>query len=241
MLTKNSIQQSESDMKTTLFPARVAPVIPVTGQAGFPVARIFCVGRNYAAHAAEMGQEVDRESPFYFTKSAHAVLLSGQDMPYPPRTNDLHHEMELVVAIGEEARDIAIADAFSIVTGYACGLDMTRRDLQAAAKDKRRPWDTGKDFDNAAIIAPITPAGQVADLASLPITLTVNGEMRQTAILSDMVWSVPEIIADLSTLYTLMPGDLIMTGTPAGVGAVVRGDLMEGRIGDLAPVIARVV
>ncbi len=228
-------------MKTTLFPARVTPVIPVTGHAGFPVARIFCVGRNYAAHAAEMGQEVDRESPFYFTKSAHALLLSGQDMPYPPRTNDLHHEMELVVAIGEQARNIATGDALGIVTGYACGLDMTRRDLQAAAKDKRRPWDTGKDFDNAAIIAPITPADQVADLASLPITLTVNGEIRQNAVLSDMVWSVPEIIADLSTLYTLMPGDLIMTGTPAGVGAVVRGDLMEGRISDLAPVIARVV
>ncbi|WP_019955050.1 fumarylacetoacetate hydrolase family protein [Yoonia vestfoldensis] len=228
-------------MTDTLFPPRPAPVVPVTGAAGFPVGRIFCVGRNYAAHAAEMGHEVDREAPFYFTKSAHAVLLSGQDMPYPPRTNDLHHEMELVVAIRAEARDIAIADALDIVVGYACGLDMTRRDLQAQAKDKRRPWDTGKDFDHAAIIAPITPAADVADLASLPITLAVNGEIRQSALLSDMVWSVPEIIADLSTLYTLMPGDLIMTGTPAGVGAVVRGDLMEGRIGDLAPVTARVV
>ncbi len=228
-------------MTNTLFPPRPAPVVPVTGAAGFPVGRIFCVGRNYAAHAAEMGHEVDREAPFYFTKSAHAVLLSGEDMPYPPRTNDLHHEMELVVAIGGQARDIAIADALDIVVGYACGLDMTRRDLQAQAKDKRRPWDTGKDFDHSAIIAPITPAADVPDLASLPITLAVNGEIRQSALLSDMVWSVPEIIADLSTLYTLLPGDLIMTGTPAGVGAVVRGDLMEGRIGDLAPVTARVV
>lgn len=228
-------------MSDTLFPPRPSPVIPVIGKAGFPVGRIFCVGRNYAAHAAEMGHAVDRDAPFYFTKSAHAVLLSGHDMPYPPRTDDLHHEMELVVAIGAQARDIAIADALQIVTGYACGLDMTRRDLQAEAKDKRRPWDVGKDFENAAIIAPVTLANQVADLASLPITLAVNGQIRQTAMLSDMVWSVPEIIADLSTLYTLMPGDLIMTGTPAGVGAVVRGDLIEGRIGDLAPVIANVV
>lgn len=187
-------------MSDTLFPPRPSPVIPVIGKAGFPVGRIFCVGRNYAAHAAEMGHAVDRDAPFYFTKSAHAVLLSGHDMPYPPRTDDLHHEMELVVAIGAQARDIAIADALHIVTGYACGLDMTRRDLQAAAKDKRRPWDVGKDFENAAIIAPVTPANLVADLASLPITLAVNGQIRQMAMLSDMVWSVPEIIADLSTL-----------------------------------------
>lgn len=228
-------------MPDTLFSPRAAPVIPVAGGAGFPVARIFCVGRNYAAHAAEMGHEVDREAPFYFTKSAHAVLLSGQDMPYPPRTQDLHHEMELVVAIGAEATNISTADAMKIVVGYGCGLDMTRRDLQAAAKDKRRPWDTGKDFDNAAIIAPLTPAADMPDLADLPITLTVNGEIRQQAVLADMVWSVAEIIADLSTLYTLMPGDLIMTGTPAGVGPVVRGDLMEGRIGDLTPLVTRVV
>ncbi|MBQ2259922.1 MAG: fumarylacetoacetate hydrolase family protein [Loktanella sp.] len=228
-------------MPDTLFSPRAAPVIPVAGGAGFPVARIFCVGRNYAAHAAEMGHEVDREAPFYFTKSAHAVLLSGQDMPYPPRTQDLHHEMELVVAIGAEATNISTADAMKIVVGYGCGLDMTRRDLQAAAKDKRRPWDTGKDFDNAAIIAPLTPAAEMPDLADLPITLAVNGEIRQEAVLADMVWSVAEIIADLSTLYTLMPGDLIMTGTPAGVGPVVRGDLMEGRIGDLTPLVTRVV
>ncbi|MFN3664044.1 fumarylacetoacetate hydrolase family protein [Yoonia sp.] len=229
-------------MSLTIFPPRPAPVVPVVGgTGGFPVARIFCVGRNYAGHAAEMGHEVDREAPFYFTKSAHAVLLSGQDMPYPPRTQDLHHEMELVVAIGAEATDISQSDAMGIIAGYACGLDMTRRDLQAAAKDKRRPWDTGKDFDNAAIIAAITPAADMPDLADLPIMLSVNGETRQQAVLADMVWSVAEIIADLSTLYKLMPGDLIMTGTPAGVGPVVRGDLMEGRIGDLAPVIVRVV
>jgi fumarylpyruvate hydrolase len=239
-------------MSDMIFPARPVPQIPLTGDgtfpAGkitggktFPVGKIFCVGRNYAAHAAEMGHEVDREAPFYFTKSAHTYLPSGQDMPYPPRTNDLHHEMELVVAIGARAQDISVDDAMGVVLGYACGLDMTRRDLQAAAKDKRRPWDTGKDFDNAAIIAPITPASAMPDLAQVPITLHVNGALRQSAFLGDMVWSIAEIIADLSTLYTLLPGDLIMTGTPAGVGPVQRGDLMEGRIGDLAPVVSRII
>ena len=228
-------------MSDTLFPPRPTPIVPVRGQAGFPVARIFCVGRNYAAHAAEMGHEVDREAPFYFTKSAHSVLLSGQDMPYPPRTNDLHHEMELVVAIGAEAREIAITDAVDVVLGYACGLDMTRRDLQAQAKDKRRPWDTGKDFENAAIIGPITPAADMGPLGAQRIQLTVNGLVTQEALLSDMVWSVPEIIADLSTLYTLEPGDLIMTGTPAGVGPVVPGDVLRGTIGDLDPVETRIV
>lgn len=228
-------------MSDTLFPPRPTPVVPVRGSLGFPVARIFCVGRNYAAHALEMGNEVDREAPFYFTKSAHAVLLSGHDMPYPPRTQDLHHEMELVVAIGATARDIAAADAMDVVTGYACGLDMTRRDLQAQAKDKRRPWDVGKDFENAAIIAPITPADQVGPLDGLPIRLTVNGDVTQDAHLSDMIWSVPEIIGDLSTLYTLQPGDLIMTGTPAGVGPVVAGDVLHGTIGDLDPVQTRII
>ena len=228
-------------MTDTAFPPRPTPVIPVTDRPGFPVARIFCVGRNYAAHAAEMGHAVDREAPFYFTKSAHAVLLSGQDMPYPPRTSDLHHEMELVVAIGGNAQEISKDDAMDVVFGYACGLDMTRRDLQAAAKDKRRPWDTGKDFENAAVIAPITPKDDVGALGGLKIQLLVNDMVHQEAILADMVWSVPEIIADLSTLYSLGPGDLIMTGTPAGVGPVVPGDVLHGTIGDLAPVTTRIV
>ncbi|MEO1638118.1 MAG: fumarylacetoacetate hydrolase family protein [Pseudomonadota bacterium] len=227
-------------MTKLLFPPRATPVLPI-GAGGFPLARVFCVGRNYAAHAAEMGHEVDREAPFYFTKSAHAYLPSGQDMPYPPRTADLHHEMELTVAIGETAKDIPVADAMQVIVGYGCGLDMTRRDLQAAAKEKRRPWDTGKDFDNAAIMAPLTPVAEVGDLENLPITLDVNGDRRQKAVLGDMVWSVAEIIADLSTLYTLMPGDLIMTGTPAGVGPVVKGDVLRGQIGDFAPVETRIV
>ncbi len=228
-------------MTETIFPARPTPVIPVQGGGGFPVGRIFCVGRNYADHAAEMGHEVDREAPFYFTKSAHAVLLSGHDMPYPPRTADLHHEMELVVAIGGTARDIPEADAMDMVFGFGCGLDMTRRDLQAAAKEKRRPWDTGKDFDNAAIIAPLTPKTDNADLGELTIRLDVNGVTRQLAKLADMVWTIPEIIADLSSLYTLHAGDLIMTGTPAGVGPVVRGDVLRGTIGDFAPVETKII
>lgn len=228
-------------MTETVFPPREVPVIPVRGAAGFPVGRIFCVGRNYADHAAEMGHEVDREAPFYFTKSAHAVLLSGQDMPYPPRTQDLHHEMELVVAIGAKAKDIAEGDAMDVVFGYGCGLDMTRRDLQAAAKAKRRPWDTGKDFDNAAIIAPLTSKADDNDIGELAITLTVNGTIRQQAKLADMVWSIPEIITDLSTLYTLHPGDLIMTGTPAGVGPVVPGDALRGTIGDFAAVETTII
>ncbi|MEJ6402433.1 fumarylacetoacetate hydrolase family protein [Yoonia sp. 2307UL14-13] len=228
-------------MTETAFPPRQTPVIPIAGGSGFPVARIFCVGRNYAAHAAEMGHDVDREAPFYFTKSAHAVLLSGHDMPYPPRTSDLHHEMELVMAIGGDAHDIGKADAMDVVLGYACGLDMTRRDLQAAAKEKRRPWDTGKDFENAAIIAPIKPKDEMTAWGGAKIQLTVNDLVRQEALLSDMVWSVREIIADLSTLYTLGPGDLIMTGTPAGVGPVTPGDVLRGTIDDLASVTTRIV
>lgn len=233
--------KQRASMSDTLFPPRPTPVIPVRGMAGFPVARIFCVGRNYAAHAIEMGNEVDREAPFYFTKSAHAVLLSGQDMSYPPRTDDLHHEMELVIAIGAQARDVAVGDAMDVVLGYACGLDMTRRDLQAQAKEKRRPWDTGKDFENAAIIAPITPADQMGTPGPQSIRLTVNDQVTQDAILSDMIWSVPEIIADLSTLYTLQPGDLIMTGTPAGVGPVMPGDVLSGTIGNLDPVTTKII
>lgn len=203
-----------------------APVsLAIAGEAArFPVRRIFCVGRNYAEHAAEMGNEVDREAPFYFTKSPAAVIGSGALVPYPPGTADFHHEMELVVVLGEGAE----------IFGYACGLDMTRRDLQAAAKDKRRPWDTGKDFDNSAVIGSIsrdfTPADQ-------PITLAVNGAQRQSGKLSDMVWSVPEIVAHLATLYRLEAGDVIFTGTPAGVGAVQPGDVIEGRIEGLSPVL----
>jgi fumarylpyruvate hydrolase len=215
--------------------------LPIAGAADrFPVRRIFCVGRNYAAHAAEMGNEVDRDAPFYFTKSAHALLQSGQDMPYPQATHDLHHEIELVVAIGPSVGlTNPPADEVAIF-GYAVGLDMTRRDLQAAAKDGRKPWDTGKDFENAAIIGAITPAeGALLDAAH--IRLYVNGDLRQTGPLSDMIHSVKAIIAHLSTLYHLRSGDLIMTGTPAGVAAVVRGDKLVGIVDGLEPVTTTIV
>ncbi|WP_394152788.1 fumarylacetoacetate hydrolase family protein [Loktanella salsilacus] len=217
------------------------PSLPIAGAADrFPVRRIFCVGRNYAAHAAEMGNAVETDAPFYFTKSAHALLQAGQDMPYPQATRDLHHEVELVVAIGQSVGlTNPPADEVAIF-GYAVGLDMTRRDLQAAAKDGRKPWDTGKDFENAAIIGAITPAeGALLDAAQ--IRLDVNGQMRQSAPLSDMIHSVKAIIAHLSTLYHLRSGDLIMTGTPAGVGAVQRGDKLSGSIDGLEPVTTTIV
>ncbi|WP_386681122.1 fumarylacetoacetate hydrolase family protein [Loktanella sp. R86503] len=217
------------------------PSLPIAGAADrFPVRRIFCVGRNYAAHAAEMGNAVETDAPFYFTKSAHALLQAGQDMPYPQATRDLHHEVELVVAIGQSVGlTNPPADEVAIF-GYAVGLDMTRRDLQAAAKDGRKPWDTGKDFENAAIIGAITPAeGALLDAAQ--IRLDVNGQMRQSAPLSDMIHSVKAIITHLSTLYHLRSGDLIMTGTPAGVGAVQRGDKLSGSIDGLEPVTTTIV
>jgi fumarylpyruvate hydrolase len=225
-------------MTATLFPPRPVPVLPVAdGGPGFPVARIFCVGRNYADHAAEMGAEVDREAPFYFTKSAHAVLAPGADLPYPPGTRDLHHEVELVACL---TGSVDPAAPLAAVSHYAVGLDMTRRDLQAVAKDKRRPWDTAKDFEGSAIIAPLAPASW-----GIPgpqrMTLHVNGALRQDTRLAAMVWTLPEILIHISTLYTLGPGDMVMTGTPAGVAAVRRGDVMDARIDGLPPLSVRVV
>ena len=187
-----------------IFAAPDLPVAAIAGStSGFPVRRIFCVGRNYAAHAAEMGNEVDREAPFYFTKSAHALCASGSTIPYPPGTQDCHYEMEFVVAIGQPAFRVTKADAMAAVWGYGCGIDLTRRDLQAAAKDKRRPWDLGKDFENAAILAPLSPAVDFGEIDAQSIELRRNGETVQAALLSDMVWSVPEIIAHLSGFYHL--------------------------------------
>ena len=211
-------------MSDYLFAPQLQPSLPIRGQTSlYPVGRIFCVGRNYAAHAAEMGGEVDREAPFYFTKSAQHLAQSGATLPYPPGTSDLHHEVELVVAIGKVAFRVSVQDAASCVYGYAVGLDMTWRDLQGAAKDKRRPWDTGKDFEGSAVIGQLTPGPMPTH-----ISLTVNGAERQATPLSDMVWDVPHLIGHLSTLYHLAPGDLIMTGTPAGVGPVQPGDVLVG-------------
>lgn len=224
-------------MTDLLFEAPALPTLPVAGQsARYPVRRIFCVGRNYAEHAKEMGAEVDRESPVYFTKSAFALAASGSALPYPPGTEDLHHEVELTVALGAPLFRASEAEAAAAVFGYAVGLDMTRRDLQAAAKAKRHPWDTGKDFEGSAIIAGITPAATFGAVADQPIALTVNGAPRQGSGLGEMIWSVPALLAHLSTLYHLGPGDLVMTGTPSGVGAVGPGDVLEGTIAGLAPV-----
>jgi fumarylpyruvate hydrolase len=205
-----------------------------TGQA-FPVRRVYCVGRNYEAHAREMGKDPDREPPFFFTKWADTVVPSGGDVAYPPQTNNFHYEAELVLAIGEGGRNIAAENALDHVYGYATGLDMTRRDLQFAARDKGRPWDTGKNFDQASPLGTIHPASEVGHIASGAITLTVNGETKQSADIADLIWPVPDIIRFLSELYRLEPGDIIYTGTPAGVGAVVPGDKIVVSIAGLDP------
>lgn len=222
---------------STLFDLPACPAVPVAGDAArFPVRRIFCVGRNYAAHAREMGAEPDREAPFYFTKSPWAICASGATVPYPPGTANCHYEVELVVAIGAPAFRVTEAEALSAVLGYACGFDMTRRDLQNAAKDQGRPWDFGKDFENAAVMGPITRAAAFGTVGAQAIRLTQNGVLKQEAVLSDLIFSVPELIAHLSTFYHLEPGDLLYTGTPAGVGPVAAGDRLVGTIDGLAPV-----
>lgn len=224
-------------MTEFLFPPAAPKSLPVQGeQAQYPVNRIFCVGRNYAAHAAEMGNEIDRDAPFYFTKSPHAVLQSGSELPYPPGTVDFHYEMELVIAIGAPAFRITPDQVEAVIFGYGSGLDMTRRDLQARSKSKRQPWDTSKDVEGSAVLSPLTRRADYGIVTDQRIHLSQNGELRQDALLSDMVWSVAEIVADLSQLYHLAPGDLIMTGTPAGVGAVTAGDQLNGGIDGLADV-----
>ncbi len=209
-------------------PPRIA--IPTTADGAFPVRRVFCVGRNYAAHVREMGGDPTREAPFFFTKPADALLTGGAPMPYPPATRDLHHEMELVVAIGTGGADIAEADALAHVWGYGAGLDMTRRDLQGQAKKDGKPWDMGKGFDHSAPIGPLSPATRIGHPDKGVIALSVNGSVRQSADLAQMIWSVPETIAYLSRLVRLAPGDLIFTGTPEGVAAVRAGDVLEGKI-----------
>jgi fumarylpyruvate hydrolase len=223
-----------------IAPPPVASV-PVEGGGAFPVRRIFCVGRNYAAHAREMGSDPDRELPFFFCKPADALLTGGRDMPYPPMSKDLHHEMELVVAIGTGGKDIAEADALSHVWGYAAGLDMTRRDLQGAAKKEGKPWDMGKGFDFSAPIGTMVPASRFPSPTKGTIELKVNGAVRQTSDLSLLIWSVAETIAYLSRLVTLAPGDLIFTGTPEGVAAVQRGDVLEGIVQGVGSVKTKIV
>lgn len=216
-----------------VIPQPPQPFVPVSGGGRFPVRRIFCVGRNYAAHVAEMGGDA-REPPFFFTKPADALVVSGADTPYPPATADLHHEIELVAAIGTGGTDILAADALSHVWGYAVGIDFTRRDLQAAAKKAGKPWDMAKGFDASAPIGDLSPATSLPDPTRGRIGLTVDGAARQSADLGDMIWTVAETIAALSKLVGLAPGDLIFTGTPEGVAAVVRGDTLVGSIDGLS-------
>ncbi len=222
-----------------ISPPRIAAV-PVSGGGLFPVRRIFCVGRNYAEHAREMGGDPTREAPFFFTKPADALVTGGADTPYPSATADLHFELELVVAIGTGGSDIAEAEALGHVWGHAVGLDLTRRDLQAQAKKAGRPWDMAKGFDLSAPIGDLLPVSVSGPMASGALELKVNGAVRQSSDVSRMIWSVPETIAYLSGLVRLEPGDLIFTGTPEGVGAVVRGDLLEGHVDGLPALTTRI-
>jgi fumarylpyruvate hydrolase len=215
--------------------------VPIKGSDQlFPVRRIFCVGRNYAEHAIEMGSDPTREPPFYFTKPFDALVTGGADMPYPPASKSLHHEMELVVAIGVGGAAIKVEDALKHVWGYCCGLDMTRRDLQNEAKKTGRPWDMGKGFDLSAPMGDLIPAAGF-DPSKGKIELKVNGKTTQVSDLSKLIWSVPEVISNLSHLVTLAPGDLIMTGTPEGVAAVVRGDVLEGTVEGVGTVRTKIV
>lgn len=218
-------------MQNLAFAVPPRPVVPVAGASTlFPVHRIYCVGKNYAAHAREMGTDPTREPPFFFSKPADALVGDGARVAYPSRTANFHHEIELVVAIGGEGREVTREAALGLVYGYAVGNDLTRRDLQARAKDKGQPWDVAKGFDESAAISAIRSVSEVGHPQRGRIWLAVNGTVRQDADISELTWSVPEIIAELSTLFTLRPGDLIYTGTPAGVGALHRGDRIEGGV-----------
>lgn len=227
------------------FPPQKPVVVPVAGLNGFfPVHRVYCVGRNYVEHAKEMGG-TGREEPFFFMKPADAVMPVPHgtlgEMPYPPMTQDLHHEIELVIAIGNRGKNIDAADALQYVWGYAVGLDMTRRDLQADAKKLGRPWSTGKAFDHSAPIAPIHPVAETGLITHSAIHLNVNGVCRQKSDLDKMMWNVAEVIEHLSQFYTLRAGDLIFSGTPEGVAAVKPGDLLEGGIEGLGELRVKIV
>jgi fumarylpyruvate hydrolase len=228
-------------MNEYVIPKPEQAAVPVRGGGLFPVRRIYCVGRNYAEHVREMGGDVERESPFFFAKPADAVVVRGADMPYPPMTKELHHEMELVVAIGKGGANIAEGEALVHVYGYAAGIDMTRRDLQAEAKKAGRPWEMSKGFDHSAPIGEIAPASEIGHPAQGRIVLSVNGKVRQNSDIANMIWPVAGIIAELSRYVRIEPGDLIFTGTPEGVGPISRGDVLEGTISGVGTVRVRVV
>jgi len=225
-------------MSTYLFTPPAIPSLPILGrEERFPIRRLFFVGRNYHAHAVEMGKPVDKtvERPFYFTKSPQTLTESGATVAYPSETKNFHHEMELVLAIGKAGFRVPAEQAHELVYGYACGLDMTRRDLQLVARDKGRPWDLGKDVEESSVCAAILPMPGVV-LENGALEMRVNGQVRQHSNIDKLIWNIREIIADLSLFYHLQPGDLIYTGTPEGVGAVVPGDVIEGSIAGVGSV-----
>jgi fumarylpyruvate hydrolase len=217
-------------LKFTVAPPAVVS-LPVAGtDARFPVHRVYCIGRNYAEHAIEMGHDPNREPPFFFQKNPDNLLPPGRDFPYPPKTSDVHHEIELVVALGRGGADIPVARALEYVFGYGVGLDMTRRDLQGEAKKLGRPWEIGKAFEASAPCSALVSAERIGHPDKGEIWLEVNGALRQKGDLAQMIWKVPEMIAYLSEYFTLAPGDIIFSGTPAGVGAVQRGDRLRGHV-----------
>ena len=225
-----------------VIPAPAIVSLAVEGSsARFPVNRIYCVGRNYAEHAREMGHDPNKEAPFFFMKPSTAIVTDGGDFPYPSLSKDVHHEMEMVVAIGKGGSNISSAKAPEHVYGYGVGLDMTRRDLQGEAKKMGRPWDTGKAFDYSAPCSALVPAAKIGHPSTGEIVLEVNGEVRQKSDLSQLIWNVPDTIAFLSTLFELQPGDLIYSGTPAGVAAVKKGDVMTGRVAGVGSISVKVV
>lgn len=222
------------------FPAPKIPTIPIHGGGEFPVRRVYCVGRNYAAHSIEMGDDPDRDPPFFFQKNPNNLDASG-DFPYPPRTSDVHHEAEMAVALKQGGTHIPVSEALDHVYGYAPCLDMTRRDLQGEAKKKGRPWEIGKAFERSGPIGPLQTVAQIGHPASGRIQMQVNGEVTQEGDLNQMIWKVPELISYLSDYFELQPGDVIMTGTPAGVGPVVKGDIMVVSIAGLQNLEVKVV
>jgi fumarylpyruvate hydrolase len=237
----NQYQQRDTKVTDYVFAPPTQPAVPVRGRSRhFPIRRIFCVGRNYEDHAKEMGAAVDREAPFYFMKASDHYVASGATVPYPPGTKNYHHEMEMVVAIGTAGFRIAEAQALGHVFGYACGFDMTRRDLQAAAKDKQRPWDVGKNVEQSAVVGDIAPASEIGHPSHGVIELRINGVTKQSGNLSMLIHGVAAVVADLSKYYHLQPGDLIYTGTPAGVGPVKPGDRLEGSIEGIGTVALQI-
>lgn len=229
-------------MTDYVFVPEPTPTIPVAGSDKlFPVRRIYCVGRNFADHAIEMGHDPDKEPPFFFQKNPDSIVPPGQDFPYPTETSDVHHEIELVVALKSGGTDIPLDKALDCVFGYGVGLDMTRRDLQGQAKKMGRPWETGKSFEASAPCSAIHPVSEVGHPTRGAIRVAVNGETRQEGDLNQMIWKVPEMISYLSRLFELRPGDVIFAGTPAGVGAVVRGDVMTGHVEGVDDITVKVV